>query len=76
MKLTTTGDYFEVGGTNSATGYITLTPNYKCPNAHRFFVAETAASGGNVHIIAICTDCGEGILRTFKISEDGSAVSL
>jgi hypothetical protein len=49
-----------------------------CGGKHRFYVAETVAvpSEGTVHVIAVCTDCGEAILKSFTVAQAGSGILL
>lgn len=45
---------------------------------HHYFVAETVGvpSDGAVHVIALCTDCGEAILRSFTVTKPFTDIQL
>lgn len=45
---------------------------------HRFYVAETVAvlDEGKVHVIALCTDCGEAIMRSFTVARPHAMIQI
>jgi hypothetical protein len=50
----------------------------RCSGDHRFYVAETVAvpTEGTVHVIAICTDCGEPNFKSFVVAKPGATIHL
>lgn len=77
-STTTTSNHDQWGGAYSTAISLsvpTITA-YRCRGAHRFFVAETAAAEGNIHIFAICTDCGEAIHRSFSVASQNASITL
>lgn len=51
---------------------------YTCSGAHRFFVAEVVGveAEGTIHLIALCTDCGETIHKSFAVSQKAASITL
>ena len=49
--------------------------SYTCSGPHRYFVAETVAveSEGTVSVIALCTECGDSIMKTFSVGTKSPA---
>lgn len=49
-----------------------------CSGEHRFFAVETVGveSEGKVHVLALCTACGDFIDRAVTVSSPGSAIRL
>lgn len=56
-------------GTDMGAEKGTVVGGYRCSGPHRYFVAETVGvpSRGEVHLIALCTDCGDTIFKTFSV---------
>ncbi len=51
----------------------------RCPAAdHRYFVAETVGvpAEGTVHVIALCTACGDTLLKSFTVAKPESELLL
>lgn len=51
---------------------------YVCEGAHRYFVAEVVGveAEGTVHVIALCTDCGDAIHKSFAVSKKAASLIL
>lgn len=56
-----------------------VTPKrYFCNGAHHYFVAEVVGveAEGTVHLIALCTDCGDTIQKSFAVSSKSATLTL
>jgi hypothetical protein len=62
---------------SSTTGFV-QPKTYKCSGPHRFFVAEVVGveAEGLVHLLALCTDCGETIHKSFAVSSKAATLTL
>jgi hypothetical protein len=50
----------------------------RCEGEHRFFVADTIGvpAEGTVHVIEVCTACGEALLKSFTVAKPGTSLVL
>ncbi len=53
-------------------------PQSDCNQDHRYFVAEVIGveQTGKVHLLYLCTQCGEAICKEFQIAPPGASMRL